>query len=178
MTCFAGRAGFAPALLFLLGEVSGDRIDEVRQAAPDNFFPHNHPIFFRDAPGLHILRPNERNQVINWQVSKSVLTAGAGGFCRQSLSPEITPHVIPDLDFPDALYLLNGQAAVANEFAARLQNHCPKPVAVRLVTPPLAGDPLFDSRTIEMHGIVAHSLRVGENEREGVGVGWNELTQY
>jgi hypothetical protein len=39
-------------------------------------------------------------------------------------------YVVANLDFMLAIHLLHGEAAVADQFAARFQNHGPETVAV------------------------------------------------
>ncbi|MGA8502378.1 MAG: hypothetical protein WB683_12580 [Candidatus Sulfotelmatobacter sp.] len=101
--------------------------------------------------------------MIDGKVAESVVAAGAGRFRRQALPPVIAAHVVADLDLVRAVHTLNRQAAIADQFAIRFQNHCPEPMAVVGVAPQVAGDPFFDSGVSERRGIETHGFRVGEN---------------
>jgi hypothetical protein len=99
------------------------------------------------------------------------------GLCELNKPGTGAPDVVTDLDFVCAVYLLNDQATVADQFTTRSQNHGPKTVAVFGVAAPVAGDPFVDSRTIQRRGIETHGFRVGENIAQRVRIVRREFAQ-
>jgi len=85
--------------------------------------------------------------------------------------------VVANLNFVYAVHLLHGEAAVADELAAGFENHRPQAVTVFLVANQVAGNPIFDCRTIKRCGVEAHGFGVGERSGQGVHVVAVELAQ-
>src|ERR1700728_187208 len=101
--------------VFMLRELAlDDRIDQMRKAKSDNFFPHSHAVLFRDPPRRQVLWTNQRNEPLDRKMSESEITTSADCFRSQSLPPEIAAHVVGDLDFVRTLDVLNHQPAVAD----------------------------------------------------------------
>src|SRR5437016_2766584 len=99
----------------LFGKVgTSNDVDAMRQVTPDYFLPQRHAIALGYPPRWPVLRANQRNNVVNFEVGKPVVAAGAGGLCSQALAPVVTAQVISTLDFVHAVYALLGQAGIAN----------------------------------------------------------------
>ncbi len=120
-------------------------MNHVPKVGTGYFFPRRHADFFCDAERGQILGADDRDQAGYWKAGESEVAAGAGGLGSQALSPEIAADVVADLDFVCAIYILNRQATIADEFAVCFRDYCPETVAVLGAAATVAGDPLFDA---------------------------------
>ena len=97
----------------------------VRKASPNHCLPERHASLLGDSLRGDVLRTNQGDQTVNPEMREAIVTAGAGSFGCETLSPEIAAHVVADLDERFAIHLLTNEAAIAHQFAARPADHGP-----------------------------------------------------
>ena len=97
------------------------------------------------------------------RVLEGPVADGAGGFLGVALALEALVDVVADLGENFAVDVLQGDAAVADEFAGGFQGDGQQAEAVFLVVIQVPGDPAPCLLSCERGGVVGHGLGVGEN---------------
>src|SRR5579871_1157995 len=83
-----------------------------------------HPILLRHPNGGAVVGINDGNQAAKPEIPKTMLFEGAGGFCRQSLSPVGAGNHIGDLHLLNAIKHLPEEPAPSDELPVLLVNGC------------------------------------------------------
>jgi len=149
----------------------------MRQPPPHNLFPQPHPIPLGHSPRRQILRPNQRNHILNVPLRESQIPASPRRFRCITKTPTIPPQVIPNFQLIHASNGLHSNSAVPNQLPSRLQVHRPETMAVRLIPPPVPRNPLLHSGEVEQSRVIPHSLRVTQDQCESIHILSKKLAQ-
>ena len=91
------------------------------------------------------------------------------------MTPSIPPQMVSNFEFLHGIHQLHCYATVSQELSGRFQLDRPQPMAILRIAAAVTSDPFLDALAIHRRWIVAHSLGVGDYEREGVGIFGDEF---